>query len=124
MTSCNTFSPAIARVPFAASSDHQHGQGEIMKERETLEDFNARRMVPCRRLWELGTPWVQLFGWAVVVVFTAGIYFTKYQAYAETIAKQEVRITALEDHYAHVDQKLDDIIFYFKIPTHQERNHQ
>lgn len=65
--------------------------------------------------------WPQVVLFIIMGAFTIGLYFSQFKAYGETIEKHEKRLTDLETHYDHVDQKLDDIIVFFKIPTH-ERN--
>lgn len=77
-----------------------------------------------KKLWDMGTPWIQIVGFIVMSGFVGGIYFSKYQAYADTLAihsselaEQGRKISALENNYAVINQKLDDIKNYL-IPGH------
>lgn len=77
----------------------------------------------CKRFFTDLTPWkiLQLAGFFLLAAFTIGTYFSRFTAQAETIQQHEQRLTTLETHYDKMDQKLDDMIYYFKIPHHQER---
>jgi len=67
---------------------------------------------PCKKIYDRATPYLQVIGFIVLCGFTVGIYFTKYQAYADTLANHEDRLTKVENEFIQINQKLDDIKIY------------
>jgi len=79
-------------------------------------------------MYDKATPFIQIAGFLIMVVFTAGIYFSKFTAMAATADKQQIRIEALETHYseienryAHIEQRLDDMCDFFHVPPRRTK---
>lgn len=93
-----------------------------------MEDHKRREYDknPLKEIWEKTTPWVQLIGFAILFVFTIGQNYSKFEAHAAAIAMQSAKIDTMEARLsmqertsAQINQKLDDMILYFKVPHNQ-----
>lgn len=69
-----------------------------------------------KRWYVWATPWVQVGGFVIVCVFYATTYFDKFEAYGSTLDKhgiaileQHNQLNALNQNYAVINQKLDDM---------------
>lgn len=87
--------------------------------RDKLERSSDRW--PCKRLWDLGTPWVQVIGWFLVMGAIGGGLLTTIRSSAATLDIHEKRLTEVEQNYSVINQKLDDMIFYLHIPQKGEK---
>lgn len=77
----------------------------------------------CRDLYEALTPWVQIAGFVILCAFNVGSADAQFNTQRDQIEKiskatetNAARINLLENQYARIDQKLDDLMTYFHIP--------
>lgn len=88
---------------------NQCPHSECPRQRESDHNF-------FKRIWKKGGPHICTV--IVIAVFTAGGYWTKWQAQAETLSAHEMRITTLEQQEGTVLQSLQDIKDFLGVPVH------
>ena len=73
-----------------------------------------------RTMYDQWSPAVQLAGFLIMVSFTVGIYFSQFTAMAATVEKHDTRLLVIENHYAHIEQKLNDLCDYLRVPQRRQ----
>lgn len=69
-----------------------------------------------KKFYEWGTPWIQAISFIVFCSFIVGQNYSKFQANAATIENHESRLTILELHNGRIEQKIDDMISFWRVP--------
>jgi len=86
-----------------------------------MREYSTPSWIQCR--WEQIAPYFHIIGAVIFVCFTAGVYFTQFQALAKTseahtvaLAKVEQKLSENQAQFAQINQKLDDIKNYLILP--------
>lgn len=81
---------------------------------------------PVKRLWEQYAPVFHVIGFIILCTFIFATNYDKFTAYGATLNDHEARIVKVEnatyDNHtaiAQVNQKLDDMISFWKVPHKQ-----
>lgn len=78
-----------------------------------------KKLCLLKRLYDNYSYIIGPVGWAVMIIFVAGMNWNKVQAYEERLVKVEAWQDGAAPKIDKIDQKLDDLIAFWQVPRKQ-----